>query len=177
MSVPGGSEGRESACNAGDLSSIPGSGRSPGEGNDNPLQYSCLENPMDRGDWRAAVHGVSKSQTWLSDSHLHFHISISMWLLLAPLTVIAGDGPGWVQSSSPSLQKDHWDKPSCGLRRKACICGRRESLPLENGSHLCPTAISAIVCDEASANTRVWSQPASTPSGSSHCPLSALPSL
>ena len=50
-----------SACNAGDLGSIPGLGRSPGEGNDNPLQYSCLENPMDKGAWQAAVHGVAKS--------------------------------------------------------------------------------------------------------------------
>ena len=60
---PGGSEVEESACNAGDLGSIPGSGRSPGEGNGNPLQYSCLENPMDGGAWRAAVHGVAKSRT------------------------------------------------------------------------------------------------------------------
>ena len=57
---PGGSDGIESACNAGDLGSIPGSGRSPGEGNDNPLQYSCLENPMDRGVWWATVYGVAK---------------------------------------------------------------------------------------------------------------------
>ena len=49
---------KESACNAGDLGSIPGSGRSPGEGNGEPIQYSCLENPMDRGAWQAAVHGV-----------------------------------------------------------------------------------------------------------------------
>ena len=56
-----------SACNAGDLGSIPGSGRSPGEGNGNPLQYSCLENPMDGGAWWATVHGVAKSQTRLSD--------------------------------------------------------------------------------------------------------------
>ena len=54
-------------ANAGDAGSIPGSGRSPGEGNGNPLQYSCLENPMDRGAWRATVHGVSKSQIQLSD--------------------------------------------------------------------------------------------------------------
>ena len=53
-------------ANAGDLGSIPGSGRSPGEGNDNPLQYSCLENPMDRGAWGATVHRVAKSQTRLS---------------------------------------------------------------------------------------------------------------
>ena len=64
---PGGSEVKASACNAGDLGSIPGSGRSPGEGNGNPLQYSCLENPMDGGAWWATVHGVAKSRTRLSD--------------------------------------------------------------------------------------------------------------
>ena len=53
--------GKESACNAGDPGLIPGSGRSSGKGNGNPLQYSCLENPMDRGAWWAIVHGVSKS--------------------------------------------------------------------------------------------------------------------
>ena len=63
---PGGSDGKASACNVGDLGSIPGSGRSPGEGNDNPLQYSCLENPVGGGAWRATVHGVAKSQTRLS---------------------------------------------------------------------------------------------------------------
>ena len=62
---PGGSAGKESTCNAGDLGLIPGSGRSPGEGNGNPLQYSCLENPMDRGAWWATVYGVSKSRTQL----------------------------------------------------------------------------------------------------------------
>ena len=54
------SVGKESACNAGDLGSIPGSGRSPGEGNGNPLQYSCLENPMDRRAWQATVHSVAR---------------------------------------------------------------------------------------------------------------------
>ena len=63
----GGSEVKVSACNAGDLGSIPGSGRSPGEGNGNPLQYSCLENPMDGGAWWATVHGVTKNRTRLSD--------------------------------------------------------------------------------------------------------------
>ena len=63
----GGSEDKASACNAGDPGSIPGLGRSLGEGNGNPLQYSCMENPMDRGAWRATVHGVAKSQTRLSD--------------------------------------------------------------------------------------------------------------
>ena len=58
-----GSVGKESACNAGDLGSIPGSGRSSGEGNGNPLQYFCLENSMDRKAGQAAVHGIAKSQT------------------------------------------------------------------------------------------------------------------
>ena len=56
-----------SACNAGDPGSIPGLGRSPGEGNGNALQYSCLENPMDRGAWQATVHRVTKSWTRLSN--------------------------------------------------------------------------------------------------------------
>ena len=60
---PSGSEGKASACNAGDLGSIPGSGISPGRGNGNPLQYSCLENSMDREAWLAAVHGSQESDT------------------------------------------------------------------------------------------------------------------
>ena len=63
MGFPGGSDGKESACNAGDPGSIPGSGRSPGEVNGNPLQYSCLENSMDRGVWWSIVPGVAKSWT------------------------------------------------------------------------------------------------------------------
>ena len=63
---PGGSAGKESACNAGDLGLISGSGRSPGERNGNPFQYSCLDISMDSGAWQAMVHGVTKSQTRLS---------------------------------------------------------------------------------------------------------------
>ena len=66
LGFPGGSEGKESACNAGDPGLIPGLRRSPGEGNGYPLQYSCLENSMDRGAWQATVYGA-KSQTRLSD--------------------------------------------------------------------------------------------------------------
>ena len=62
-SFPGGSNSKESACSARDPVSVPGSGRSPGEGNSNQLQYSCLENSMDRGAWQATVHGVTKSHT------------------------------------------------------------------------------------------------------------------
>ena len=63
MGFPGGLGGKDSSCNAGDLGLIPGSGRSLGAGHDNPLQYSCLENPMERGIWWATVHGVTNSRT------------------------------------------------------------------------------------------------------------------
>ena len=64
---PGGSDSQESACKGGDLGLLPGLGRFPGEGNGHPLQYSCLENFRDRGAWQATAHGVTKSQTQLSD--------------------------------------------------------------------------------------------------------------
>ena len=67
IGFPKGSEGEESACNAGDLGSIPGSRRSSGEETESPLQYSCLENSMDRGAGRVTAHGVAKNQTRLSD--------------------------------------------------------------------------------------------------------------
>ena len=67
LGFPGGPDGKESACNVWDPGSIPALERSPGEGNVYPLQYSCLENPMDRGAWQDAVHRVEKSQTRLSD--------------------------------------------------------------------------------------------------------------
>ena len=67
LSIPGGSEVKVSACNVGDLGSTPRSGISPGEGNGNPLQYSCLDNPMNGGPWWATVHGVAKSWTRLSN--------------------------------------------------------------------------------------------------------------
>ena len=69
--LPCGSVGKESNCKAGDLGVIPGLGRSPGGRHGNPLQYSCLENPMDRGAWQATVHRVTKNQTWLRDSAQH----------------------------------------------------------------------------------------------------------
>ena len=67
LGIPGGSDGKESACNVGDLGLNPGLGRSPGGRHGNPLQYSCLENPMDRGVWWATVHRVAESPTRLSN--------------------------------------------------------------------------------------------------------------
>ena len=77
LRFPRGSVGKESACNA-DLGSNPGLGRSPGEGNGNLLQCSCLENPMDRGAWQGTVHGATKSQTQLSE----FHFSLLTFIKL-----------------------------------------------------------------------------------------------
>ena len=67
MGLPWWFSGKESACSAGDMDSIPGSERAPGEDNGNPLQYSCLGNPVDRGAWQATFHGVAKSQKQLSN--------------------------------------------------------------------------------------------------------------
>ena len=76
---PGGSDGKESACNAGDPGSVLGSGQSPGEGNGTPLQYSCLENSVDREAWQATVHGIVKSQTRLSDLYSHRWMELKLW--------------------------------------------------------------------------------------------------
>ena len=70
MGFPGGSVGKEFTCNAGDRDSIPGSGRCPGGGHGNPLQHSRLENPMDRGAWRATAHGVSELDTTAATEHI-----------------------------------------------------------------------------------------------------------
>ena len=71
---PGGSDSKESACNAGDLGLIPDSGRSAGEGNGYPLQCSCLENPMDRGEWQATVHVVTRVRHNLATKPPHLYI-------------------------------------------------------------------------------------------------------
>ena len=76
VDIPHSLDGRATACNSGDLGSIPGLGRPPGEGNGNPLQYSCLGNTMDRGVWWTVVHGVAKSQTRLSGRYTHKSYSV-----------------------------------------------------------------------------------------------------
>ena len=74
MNFIGGSDGKKSACNAGDLDLIPRSGRSPGEGNSYPLQYSCLENPIDRGAWWTLVHRISKLDMTERLTHTHTYM-------------------------------------------------------------------------------------------------------
>ena len=87
---PCSSVGKESACNAGDLGSIPGSGRSPGKGNGNSLQYSCLENPMDRGAWWAIVHTVTRVEHDWSDlaAAWYFFVNSLSFLCKCPLAFL-----------------------------------------------------------------------------------------
>ena len=84
-SLPGGSDGKESACNEEDMGLIPGSGRSPGKGHGNPRQYSRLENPMDRGAWQATVYRVPKSRTGLID-YTSFFFSLLRGIEECPVT-------------------------------------------------------------------------------------------
>ena len=109
---PGGadsSDSKESACSAGDPGSIPGSGRSPGEGNGNPLQYSCLENSMERIAWRTTVHGVEKSRRQLGN----FHFISQVLLVVKNPAASAGDTrdasliPGLGRSSGLGIGKSH----------------------------------------------------------------------
>ena len=81
LSLPGGSDGKESACNTEDSVLIPGSGRSPGIGNGNPFQYFCLENPMDRGAWWAAVHEATESDMAELLTHIHKDTIMQLFLL------------------------------------------------------------------------------------------------
>ena len=83
LGLPRWLSGKKSACNAGDPSLIPGSGRSPGEGNGNPLQHSCLENPMENRTWQSTVHGVAKSRTllkWLKQQQILCMITLLLFL-------------------------------------------------------------------------------------------------
>ena len=104
---PGGPRGKEPACNAGairDGALIPGWGRSPGSGHSNPLQYSCLENPMDRGAWQATVHRITKRQTWLKQ------------LSMASFPWDCHPSP---PMDSCSMQASfHNSKPTCGAEAK-----------------------------------------------------------
>ena len=106
----GSSGGRESACSAGDLGSIPGLGRSPGEGDDNPLKYSCLENPMDRGAWWATVYRLAKSQTRLTDTdtHTHTHTHTHPPLMLVSVLPLLLSSSKWF---STLLPEQHFQKP------------------------------------------------------------------
>ena len=97
---------KESTCNARDLGSVPFLGRSPGEGNGNPLQYSCRENPMGRGAWKATVHGVTKSWIWLSDNSF-FHFSHPELCFIKNLLLDSSGHGNW--SEEEEWRSDFWE--------------------------------------------------------------------
>ena len=109
----GGSDGKDSACNAGNLGSIPGSGRSPGEGNGNPLQYSCLENSMDGGAWQAPIPGVTFCfHTWRTE--------VSHVVELKP----SWESQGWLQRgerTSPILKKEEFAGQQIGWQNSRAV--------------------------------------------------------
>ena len=105
---PGGSGDKASACNAGNPASIPRSGRSTGEGNGNPLRYSCLENSSDGGAWWATVHAITKSRTRLNDFTFSFHFHALEKEMATHFSVIAWKIPGKVEPGG---------LPSMGLHR------------------------------------------------------------
>ena len=116
LGLPCGSDCKESACNAGDLGLVPGLGISPGERNGYPLQYSCLQDSMDKGTWQATVHGVAKSLIQLSDFHLMFGVS-HVVLVVKNAPADAGDikDPGSIPGSGrpPGEGKDNPLQYSC----------------------------------------------------------------
>ena len=102
---PGGSDSEESACNAEDLGSIPGLGRSPGEGHGYPLQYSGLENSLGRGAWQAVVHGVTKSQTGLRTNpftDMKYHLLVDVCASINTAVLL------WKLPFYSKLRKDHF---------------------------------------------------------------------
>ena len=105
---------KNSPANAGDIrdvGSLPGSGRSPGGGHGSSLQYSCLENPMDRGAWQATVHGIAKSQLKRLSTHAHTHISLHVcvcvyiYIYLTSLSGVGGNGELLVKEHKLSVRR------------------------------------------------------------------------
>ena len=113
-----GLDSKESTCNAGDPGSIPGSGRSPGEGNDYPLHYFSLENSMDRGAWQTTIHGVSKSWTGLSDEHLHSSWFITVKWIRSRISKKNGHMGPSLLTAGVSFQKFY---PSAIVWYKTCL--------------------------------------------------------
>ena len=103
MGFPGGSDGEEPTCDTGDPGSVPGLGRSPGEGHGNRLQYSCLGNPMDRGAWWAIVHGVTKSQTRPNNEHFQHVLKHLLHLLQTAIKYKKYDRRSQITGQTPSI--------------------------------------------------------------------------
>ena len=120
VGFPGGSDSKESICNSKDWGSMPGLGWSPGEGNGNLLQYSCLENPMDRGAWQATVRGVAKSGAKLSGYRFHFHLRWRSKVMRCKTNTVTWRGGGRVERQQRVL----FTPPFPHLFNELCISFR-----------------------------------------------------
>ena len=125
LGSPGGSDGKESACNAGDSGSTPRLGRSLGKENGNSRQYRCLENPTDRGAWRPTVHGIAKSQTQLSNQHkwcLNYEVQWPWSWLFLYFQPISGSSYYLLATPSSlekSMKNSDWETGSFSEKRKS----------------------------------------------------------
>ena len=155
MGFPGGSDGKASACNVGDPGSIPGLGRSPGEGNGNPLQYSCLENPTDGGAWWATVHGVAASDTTERLHSLHFPSLLMGFSLIFSFMFHVPTG---MKSGEASTHWNIW----------TCVCSNPHDHHLDTG--LCPRKFLWVRSPPLeSASFALRTVPGLLPSGHSPC--------
>ena len=135
MGFPGGSDSKESACIAGDLGLIPESRRSPGEGNGNPLQYSCLENPMDGEAWQATVHGVAKSQALVCDFTFTFHFHASEKEMVIHSSILAWRIPGTEKPSGLPSMGSHRVRHDWSNLAAAAVAAREKNLPSWQAGH------------------------------------------
>ena len=170
-----GSDGKESACSASDLGPISGLGRSPGEGNGYLLQHSCLENSMDRGAWQATVHGITKSQTWLSAFHFTSPINkvyqaetcktVCCESVISKILIRCILGVGKPGRSSGS-----------GLKEKVyCTTLRMTSESTQQQIHNCPR-LTAMNNHSSRKWQLTWLQPPMQPPGEKSHPSPRLPS-
>ena len=139
---------KASTCNAGVTGSIPGLRRFPGERNGNPLQYSCMGNPMDRGAWRAIVHGITKNRTQLSDwSCVQFTSSPYSKFVYLPKTVILIPGLPWWLSGK---------EPTCQCRRHRFNPWSGKTLHAKGQLRLCATTIEPVFQSAGAATTKAY---------------------
>ena len=148
---PSGSDGKVSACNVGDLSSIPGLGRLPGEGNGNPLQYSCLEDPMDGGAWWATYSPCDRKESDKTERlHFHFHPNLMLYLSRVFAPHLCAFEAVWSSASDLTLLrlacKVGWEQRSLTNVCEDVMWQKQASTSMAPGFHKAPTTSSYHCC-------------------------------